>query len=131
MIGVRITEDALCKLPLRYYPNPEKNVESLTYFITDGMYTCFWKKVCGDVKEFDIGEPILPRKRKRPARYEDGVSVPHYSDNPKSFYRQLYYECIDSIVSCIEQRFDQPGYKTYHKMEQLLMNAVHGKDYRS
>ena len=55
MIGVRITEDALCKLPLRYYPNAEKNVEKKSRF---------WKKVCGDVKEFDIGEPILPRKRK-------------------------------------------------------------------
>lgn len=66
-----------------------KTIMTTKSFRTDGIYTCFWKKGSGDVKEFDIGEPILPRKRKRPARYEDGVSVPHYSDNPELFYRQL------------------------------------------
>ena len=80
--------------------------------------------------QLEVGEPLLPRRRKRPLRYE-GLSSCHYPDTPESFYKQIYYECIDSIVNCIQQRFDQPGYKTYQQMEQLLVNAVRAQDYQA
>ena len=41
---------------------------------------------------------------------------PHCSDNPESFYRQLYYECIDSIISCIQDK-DLISLDMYIKME--------------
>ena len=86
-----------------------KTVKTIESLRIDKMYELFWKKSS--------------------ARYEDGLSSPHYSETPQSHYRQLYYECIDSIVNCIKQRFDQPGYKTYQKMEQLLLKSVHGESY--
>ena len=35
------------------------------------------------------------------------------------------------VINCIRQRFDQPVYKIYQHLEQLLLNAVHGKEYNS
>ena len=106
-----------------------KTVKTIESLRTDEMYRLFWGKVCQTASEFEIGDPSLPRRRKRPARYEEGLSSPHFSETPQSHYRQLYYECIDSIVNCIRKRFDQPGYKTYQQMEQLLLKAVHGENY--
>ncbi len=30
---------------------------------------------------------------------------------PKAHYRQYYYEAIDLIITCIHDRFNQPGYR--------------------
>ena len=46
-----------------------------------------------------------------------------------SFYKQKYYEAIDLIVSCIEERFDQPGYKIYNSLESLLMKHASKKNW--
>jgi len=33
-------------------------------------------------------------------------------------------------MSSIRDRFDQPGYATYRKLEDLLLNACQGREYR-
>ena len=35
------------------------------------------------------------------------------------------------IISGIKARFDQPGYKTYIKLEELLVKAANKEDYES
>lgn len=105
-----------------------KTIQSLR---SDERCKLFWDSVCTSASNFEVGGPSLPRQRRRPLRYEDGNSTGHYSETPESFYRQVYFECIDSIVNCIQQRFDQPGYKIYQQMEQLLLNAIGGQDYSS
>lgn len=49
----------------------------------------------------------------------------------RSFYRQKYYEAIDLIVNCIENRFNQPGYKTYCQLETLLLGACKSEEVHS
>ena len=73
----------------------------------------FWDKVSVVAKSVDVGEPVLPHQRKRPTRYDDGLSSGTVHESPKSYYRQLYYEAIDNIVSCLNDRFEQPGYRIY------------------
>ena len=70
---------------------------------------------------------MLPRQHKRPKRYDDGLSSGTFHDSPKSYYRQLYYEAIDNIVSCLNDRFDQPGYRIYSNLEQLLVKECQKK----
>ena len=46
------------------------------------------------------------------------------------YYRQLYYEAIDTtIVSCLKDHFEQPGYQTYSNLEQLLIKVCQGKEF--
>ena len=70
-------------------------------------------------------EPQLPRKRRRPTRYEDGEAD---SNDPKPYFRQHYFETIDLVVNCIKTRFEQPGYKLYSNLEQLLIKESQGED---
>lgn len=39
------------------------------------------------------------------------------------FYRQTYYEVIDYALQAIRSRFDQDGYKTLQKLEELLCDS--------
>ena len=43
-------------------------------------------------------------------------------------YRQVFYEALDLLVNGIKDRFNQPGYKVYSQLEQLLVKSAHGKD---
>lgn len=67
----------------------------------------------------DISEPQLPHYRRR---CETGSAEWEFAVSPKAHYRQIYYE-VDLIVSCIRNRFDQPGYQVYHNLQELLLKA--------
>ena len=77
-----------------------------------------------------VEDPILPRKRRRPQRYDDGNSTEYHPHSPEYHYKLIFFESIDLIINCIEQRFDQPGYKTYSQLQQLLFCAIRGEDYK-
>ena len=64
-----------------------------------------------------------------PKRYDDGSATGTFHDSPKMYYRQLYYEAIDNIVNGLKDCFEQPGYKVYCNLEQLLTKACLGKDF--
>lgn len=89
----------------------------------DLSYDLFWTKVNQTAFNLDVNEPQLPRRRKVPRRYDNGLSEGDHHDNPKSLYRQKYYEAIDLIVACIEDRFNQPSYAKYHLLDSLLIKA--------
>ena len=81
--------------------------------------------------ERGVNEPALPRKRKAPTRYEVGSSVGHHPGTPKEYFRQHYFECLDTVVSCIRDRFNQPGYKVLKNLEDLLLKAARNEEYSS
>lgn len=90
----------------------------------ESQYDLFWDKLLTFSDMMDISPLQLPWRRKKPARFEDGSgSSGHYPESTKKFYRQLYYEALDNTVNCLIQRFDQPGYKIYSNLEQLLIKA--------
>ncbi|CAB4016714.1 Hypothetical predicted protein [Paramuricea clavata] len=76
----------------------------------------------------DISEPRVPRKRKAPARYEVGEGEPWYPETSEDLYRKIYYEALDLIVSAINERFDQPSFKAYAKLEALLLKSLKSED---
>ena len=42
---------------------------------------------------------------------------------PKTNSKRCYFEAIDLIINCIQDRFDHPGYRMYHLLETLLLKA--------
>ena len=103
-----------------------KTLESLR---PEDKFELFWSMVCVSAANFEIGDPSLPRKRKRPVRFEEGQCSSHYPDTPKYYFKLIYFEAVDLIVNCIKQRFDQPGYNVYKNMEQLLLNTITDQEY--
>lgn len=96
---------------------------------TEENFSLFFEMVELFRKQVGVEEPSLPRKRKRPQRYETGDAEPHYSITVQDHYRKIYFEVIDLAVNGITNRFEQPGYAKYTKLESLLLKAAIREDY--
>lgn len=55
---------------------------------SDNSFDLFWQKVNSKASELDIGEPVLPRRRRLPRRLDDDLSAGDFHHDPKSFYKQ-------------------------------------------
>ena len=40
-------------------------------------------------------------------------------------------EAVDSIIAAIKDRFEQPSYRVFSNVEQLLLKSIKGEDYQS
>ena len=105
-----------------------ETVKTLKRMRSAEMFGLFWKHVECLRRRTDTEEPTLPRKRRVPARYEIGGEGFH-SSTPEDHYRRSYFEAIDLAVTSIEDRFNQPGYKIYQSLEELLTKAANKEDY--
>ena len=91
----------------------------------------FYESTKMKAERFDFFQhPTLPRKRKTP-NYKtleqyfvvDGLpqgAEAHHPLNPKEHYCQTYFEVLDSIITVIEDRFDQRSFQGYLQMESLF-----------
>ena len=79
----------------------------------------------------EVEDPILPRKRKTPKRLNEAgnLGTEYFHSSPIGLYRQLYFEALDSAISCITDRMDQPGYKIHSPLEQLLVRSCTSEDF--
>jgi hypothetical protein len=102
-------------------------VRTLVTLRSDDSFELFWLKVTKRAESLEL-EPQLPRRTKRPRRYDDGLAESEFHDDPMAYFRQHYFEALDLAVNCIKDRFDQPGYKVYSNLEQLLLKVIEGAD---
>ena len=72
--------------------------KTLTKFRTEEAFSLFWERCKKATTELKINEPVLPRKRQCPIRYFLGEAPSEFHDNVKHYYRQIYFESIDTVV---------------------------------
>jgi len=73
-------------------------IKTLQSIRTEQAFDLFWEKLAKLSETLDIDEVQLPRRRKVPSRYEDGLASCHFHDTPKAYYRKLYYEAVDNSM---------------------------------
>ena len=99
------------------------SVSVLEKMRTDESFDQFWALVCSSQQSLDINDPVLPRARKRPRRYDEGAAEQYIPSDVKQHYQQIYYQSLDKAIMAIEDRFHQGDYQTYARLEQLLLAA--------
>lgn len=106
-------------------------VNTLKAIRSDEAFELFWKYVTGMAMSLGVEDPVLPRKRKTLNHLTDVASMgtEYFPSTPIELYRQLYFEALDSATSCIVDRMEQPGYKVYSVLEQLLLKSCTGDDF--
>ena len=85
---------------------------------SDDMFDLFWKKVTTAAEKLNLEPPSLPHQRKRPKRYESGLAA------ARTYYIVAYFEGLDLVIASIRERFDQPGFKMYRNLQELLLKAA-------
>ena len=84
----------------------------------DASFRSFYDVVLLKSKSYpSMSGPMLPRRTRAPRRIEIGTGEPTYPVTAQDYYRRIYFEAIDLMMSAIDQRFDQPSFDTYAKME--------------
>ncbi|KAJ8041249.1 Zinc finger MYM-type protein 1 [Holothuria leucospilota] len=93
----------------------------------DESFEFFWEQVLQRKETLGVEDPKLPRKRKCPARLEEGnAGTHHFPSTPKDHYRCIFFEAFDVVTTCIQSRFEQPDYQKYTMLQELLLNAAKG-----
>ena len=62
------------------------------------MFNLFWEKVIMMTQDIEVNDPVMPRKRRVPQRYDDGIAQPEYDQTPKDMYRRIYFEDLDLLI---------------------------------
>ena len=81
-----------------------------------------------------IDPPKLPRKSRAPPRTEErlgGNAAPVFDEDILSYYRKICYEDLDCITNAITDHFDQQNFKTYFKLENLLIKTAKRDDFHA
>ena len=97
-------------------------VRSLTRMRSDECFDGFFKGVCTEAQDI-CDPPTLPRKRRPPARLDDG-SQPQVFTDVQEFYRQQFFEGIDIIVADLKRRFHQKIFCAARSVEQRMVSSM-------
>ena len=89
--------------------------KTLTKVRTKEAFSLFWERCKKTVTELKIKEPALPYKRQCPIRYFLGEAPSEFHDNAKPYYRQIYFESIDTVVNYLNH---------YAQVESTLLLAT-------
>ena len=81
-----------------------------------------------------VKEPVSKRKLKA-LKYSvlnfvegySSTSPAHHPTSPRDQYREQYYQAIDVLVSSVNDRFDQPSFIVFEKLESLLIKGLKGE----
>ena len=90
----------------------------------------FYAQVLLDQVRFKVDAPTLPRKRKAPQRFQIGTTDGDFHTASEDHYRQIYYEALYFVVQAVSDRFDQPGYRVYQNLQELILKACKGEAYQ-
>ncbi len=107
----------------------EMTVHTLQKIRDNESFDLFWQRVLLLVKENGVNDPELPRLRKRPRKYSNMTSEEEIPVAVEDIYRPIYYEALDLVINGIKSRFDQPGYRIYSKLEDLVVKAANKENW--
>ena len=48
----------------------------------------------------------------------------YHPNTTRGYYRVIYYEALDSLITSLKERFDQPCFKAYENLESLLLKSL-------
>ena len=71
----------------------------------------------------------MSRKRRAPTKIEElfgEKAAPEYANDGIFQYRRIYFKSLDCIINATEDRFDQEDFRTYVKLQNLLLKAANG-----
>lgn len=82
-----------------------------------------WANAEKGANNLNLDKPKLPRQRRAPKRFETS-STAHAFLPPKDYYRKLYFEIHDHVISSMKSRFESKTINLLNSFE----NFVIGKD---
>lgn len=109
--------------------NVRKMLESLR---TNEAFNLIWNSCREFARQNDIDEPKLPQVRRKPKRFGfdvDEGNNEHIFSNPNDFYRKMYFEVLDLVINCFQDRFNKTSITHLQNIESFIVNKSDNGDY--
>ncbi len=90
---------------------------------SDDNFKLFFEHSTKEAKTLDIEQPVLPRKRKIPRRFDSNNDSGTITATPEEYYRAIYLETLDNGDKLYQRQIRSDGYKIYCKLEMLLLKG--------
>ena len=97
---------------------------------SESNFNRFYDKSINLASSHSINQPVLPRYRRRPSRYESG-SEQHNYGTPKNYHRHQYFEACDLLYAELNDRFQNQLCSPIIAIEKTLLKAANGEDFQS
>ena len=101
------------------------SVRTLQSLRSEVEFKLFWTKVSKTAEEIGVDKPCLPCQKKTTTH----VAEKEVPATPEEFYKQIYFKALDLIIAAISKKFDQPGFRVYRRLQDVLLKAAKGEDY--
>jgi len=98
-------------------------VDTLLRIRNDTSFDLFYESVLSKKSDLDVRDPELSQRKKIPSRFSSGTT-PHEFSSAKDVYRKYYFEAIDLLTGHVKERFNQPSFKIFMKLEALLLDSL-------
>lgn len=92
----------------------------------DSGYDNLWEKVEELKKKLNVEDAILPRTRKAPRRLEN--SEVHIFQTSKDYYRKVYFEILDTVITSLEDRFNSETMNFLNLCENFVIGENNNND---
>ena len=106
-------------------------LETLQNMRTQEDFDLFYKFVNKKAEKLPVDEPQLKRKRRVSKysilQYLDGQETTSKAYHPATLedeFCQIYFDGLDHITNAIKDRFNQPSFKVYANLEELLVKGA-------
>jgi hypothetical protein len=84
---------------------------------TEESFNCMYDACVSEAQSLGLDPPTLPRQQRIPKRLLDGGCQPFNFPDPRSRFRQKYYEFLDMTAQVIRSRYKQEGFMICIKIE--------------
>ena len=92
----------------------------------DRVASLHWTKVTQASVKLELQAPSLPCRRKMQSRYFEGNAQPEHHSNVEDFYRQIYFETLESVANSIVEHFNQKDYSMYVNWSRFFWKELWG-----
>lgn len=88
----------------------------------ESKFEVIWKNATEGATALDLEESKLHRPRRTPKQLEErGASEAHKFQTPKDYYRMIYFEIFDQVISSMKDRFNTSTMKLLNSFENFVI----------
>ena len=99
-----------------------KVIDFLENFRSEESFAALFTNATNVITKLELKEIRVPRERKVPCRKDSG-SQTYRAPCVDDHFRKEYFKVIDMALQQIRDRFHQPGFIKYMKMEDCLLKS--------
>lgn len=75
-----------------------------------------------------VEHPVLPRKRHVLKKFDSSRNAAfHQFKSPKEYFKQIYIETINTVICCVEERFQSERLQRVSSVEKELVKIINNE----